>query len=214
MKRLPLRFVIPAIAIALLVCGAAIVVTNIGDWLVVSDPLPPRLDYVFTFAGQNPRLTYSRELMERYPDAHWILSDFHHFYSRILARNGFDMTRVSAVDTASYTLAEVHALSDWLQANTDSLQRLPVAADTAPGHSFSKLSIGLVSSPYHMRRIKFMVNDVFRDRRKDMLFYYLPVPFERFQRTPQDMRAWWRSKSLRTFAGSEIGKLIMYWLFR
>jgi hypothetical protein len=214
MKRLPLRFVIPAIAIALLTCGAAIVVLNIGGWLVVSDPLPPRLDYVFTFAGQNLRLTYSRELMERYPEAHWILSDFHHFYSRILTRNGFDMTRVSAVDTASNTLAEVHALSDWLQANTDLLQRTPIAADTAPGHPPSQFSIGLVSSPYHMRRIKFMVNDVFRDRRKDVLFYYLPVPVERFQWTQKDLRAWWRSKTLRTFAGSEIGKLVIYWLFR
>ena len=214
MKRLPLRFVIPAIAIALLVCGAAIVALNIGDWLMVSDPLPPHLDYIFTFAGENPRLTYSKELMARYPDAHWILSDFHHSYSRILARNGFDMTRVSAVDTASNTLAEVHALRDWLNANTDSLHLLPAADDTVRRLPPSKVSIGLVSNPYHMRRIKFMVNDVFHDRRKAVLFYYLPVPFERFHRTPREMRTWWRSKSLRTFAGSEIGKLIMYWLFR
>jgi hypothetical protein len=214
MKRLPLRFVIPAIAVALLVCGAAFVVFTLGDWLVISDPLPRRLDYVFTFAGENPRLTYSKELMGRYPDAHWLLSDFHHFYSRILARNGFDMTRVFTIDTAYRTLGEVHALSDWLRAHPDSSRRAPIAADTAPGRSPSKLSIGLVSSPYHMRRIKFMVNDVFRDRRKDVLFYYLPVPFERFHWNQRDMRAWWRSKSLRAFAGSEIGKLIIYWLFR
>jgi hypothetical protein len=214
MKRSPHRLVIPAITIALLVCGAVFAVLNIGDWLVVSDPLPARIDFIFTFAGQNPRLTYSKELMERYGDAHWILSDFHHFYSRILTRNGFDMARVSAVDTASSTLSEVRALRDWLRTNTGSFQRTPAAADTAPGHSHSILSIGLVSSPYHMRRIKFMTNDIFRDHQKDVRFYYLPVPFERFHWTRQDMRAWWRSKTLRTFAGSEIGKLIVYWLFR
>ena len=214
MKRLPRRFAIPAIVTVMLACSAAIVVLNIGNWLVVSDPLPTRLDYVFTFAGQNPRMTYSRELMERFPDAHWILSDFHHIYSRILARNGFDMSRVSIVDTASHTLGEVQALGDWLRANTDSLPRRHIAADTAPGPSPSKLSVGLVSSPYHMRRIKFMINDVFRDHRTDVLFCYLPVPFERFHLTQQDMRTWWRSKTLRTFAGSEVGKLILYWLFR
>jgi uncharacterized SAM-binding protein YcdF (DUF218 family) len=214
MKRSPRRLVIPAIAIALLVCGAVFTILNIGEWLIVSDPLPARLDFIFTFAGQNPRLTYSKELMERYPDAHWILSDFNHVYSRILTRNGFDMTRVSTVDTASHTLAEVQALNDWLHANTSSLQRTTIAADTVPGHSPYKLSIGLVSSPYHMRRIKFMINDVFHDHRNDVLFYYLPVPFERFHWTRQDMHAWWSSKALRTFAGSEIGKLIMYWLFR
>jgi uncharacterized SAM-binding protein YcdF (DUF218 family) len=214
MKRLPRRFIIPGIVIVLLACCGVIVTCNIGDWLVVSDPLPPRLDYIFTFAGQNPRLTYSRELMERCPDAHWILSDYHHFYSRILARSGFEMTRVSIVDTASHTLGEVRALSDWLRVNVDSLHRMHGAPDTTAGLPSSKLSIGLVSSPYHMRRIKFMIDDVFRDRQKDIRFFYLPVPFERFNLTQQDMRSWWRSKTLRSFAGSEIGKLVLYWLFR
>jgi hypothetical protein len=192
---------------------AAFVFFHIGGWLVVSDPPPPRLDYIYTFAGENPRLWYSRELMERYKGAHWVLCDFNHYYSRILNRNGFDMTRVSIIDTASYTLSEVRALADWLRAHPPAQKAFHPATRTDTAAVETPLQIGLVSNPYHMRRIQFMVKDVFRDSTKSFRFYYLPVPFERFQWSRGDKRQWWRVKAHRSFVGSEIGKLIMYLLF-
>jgi hypothetical protein len=211
------RVVVFTITGALLLAVAVFIFFTVGPWLVVSDPLPRRLDIIFTFAGANERMTYSRELMKQNEGAHWVLSDFHHFYSRILSRNGFDMTRVSIVDTAANTLSEVNGLSDWLRSEEKAGRKTKVR-DTA--HSPARqivsepITIGLVSSPYHMRRISFMVDDVFRKNGKEFRFCYLPVPFDKFSWTRRDLRTWWRSKTLRAYVGSEVGKLLMYWLFR
>lgn len=166
-----------------------------GDWLSVSDPAPVRLDVIFTFAGENQRITYSRELVQRFPAARWVLSDYLHQYSRILSREKFDMSKVAVLDTCPSTRSEVSGLADWL------------AGDTAGS------AIGLVSNPFHMRRIKFMVNDRVRGAAGcHYQFYYLPVPVERYGWTTGAVHRWWKSKTLRTWTFSEIGKLIAYWL--
>jgi hypothetical protein len=178
-------------------------------WFFVADPVPSRLDVVFTFAGENARFSYSRELMERFSQAHWVLSDYYHLYSRILSREKFDMSRVSAVDTCRYTISEVKGLADWLSSN-----RHLFPSDTGGRRitgSPEKIQVGLVSNPCHMRRIKCMASDVFHDT--TLCFHYLPVPAERYGWTPREMRHWWKSKQLRVWVMFEVAKLIKYWLF-
>jgi uncharacterized SAM-binding protein YcdF (DUF218 family) len=215
-KTLPRRVLLTGLVIVPLLIGATVLFFGIGSWLLVRDPEPQRLDIVFTFAGENARMAYSRDLMERHTGAHWVLNDFHHLYSRILSRNGFAMERVSVIDTASHTLSEVNALSDWLRVHRISgakILRDPPSADTQGKAKNERLHIGLVSSPYHMRRISFMVRDAFRANDTRYAFYFLPVPFERYSWNRSDLAAWWRTKTTRKYVESEIGKLIIYWLF-
>jgi hypothetical protein len=209
MKKPSLRLTVASAIIVSTLLASAGAMLTVGPWLFLSDPLPSRLDVIFTFAGDNQRLHYSRNLMERYSAAHWVLSDFHHYYSRILVRNGFAMVRVTAVDTAANTLSEVNALADWLMS-----AKVPVDGNIGSARDLpDTVAIGLVSSPYHMRRIRFMTRDVFRDRGVVARFYYLPVPFEKHSWTRKDLRKWWKSKTLRGHVLSEIGKLLVYWLF-
>jgi uncharacterized SAM-binding protein YcdF (DUF218 family) len=184
-----------------------------GALLVVNDPVPASLDVVFTFAGENPRISYSRKLTNQFPEAHWVLSDYHHFFSRILQRDGFSMTRVTFLDTSTNTLSEVNGLKDWINSHRDSLaasretalQRTAVVPENKP------LRVGLVSNPFHMRRIKLMAQSVFRDTA--IHIYYLPVPLDQYHWTPQDVDRWWQSKSIRTWVASETGKLVAFWFF-
>lgn len=186
---------------------------NLGTLLSVSDPLPSRLDVIFTFAGENQRVTYSRNLTNLFPDAHWLLSDYYHFFSHILKRDGFSMTRVSFLDTCTNTLSEVHGLKDWINSHRDGLKKPPDtgARKTTGIQKDHPLMIGLVSSPLHMRRIKIMTQTVFHDT--TIHIYYLPVPLDQYHWSSQDITFWWRSKPIRNWVTSEIGKLLAFWFF-
>lgn len=199
MNRL-LRRTIPAAAAGAVALATVLCCLNLGTWLAVSDPVPRGLDVLFMFGGENARFTYCRGLMERFPDAHWVLSDHLGQYSRILSRQGFAMSRVTSLDTCTYTLSEVRALAGWLQERRDSIVSAP-----AP------VRVGLVSNPCHMRRIRFMVRDAVRDTA--FVFYLLPVPPERFGWTRDDLRRWWRTRAVRNWVASESAKLFWYWLF-
>lgn len=192
---------------ALFICAAVACCLNIGQWLVVSDPVPARLDVLFMFGGENARFSYSRGLMDRSPDTRWVMSDNFRQYSRVLSREGFDMSRVTALDTCRYTLSEITALAGWLKDNRDALIRA-AAQDTAAKQA---VRVGLVSSPCHMRRIRFMTHEVIRDTA--FKCFSLPVPLERYGWTSDDLRHWWRTKALRIWVVSETGKLLWYWLF-
>jgi hypothetical protein len=199
---------IAAVSVVLFACAVLAFFFKAGTWLFINDPLPDRLDVIFTFGGENARVAYSRELKERFPAARWVLSDYFHQYSRILSRERFDMSKVAIVDTCPYTMSEVKGLADWLKDRKNT----PDSSSPQPRLLGPRLlRIALVSSPYHMRRIKFMVKDVFRDTA--FRFYYLPVPIERYGWTPEEVHHWWKSKTIRTWVVSEAGKIIKYWLF-
>jgi uncharacterized SAM-binding protein YcdF (DUF218 family) len=172
---------------------------NCALWLVVSDPLPPSLDALFTFAGETNRMVYSKELFTRYPGSRWIISYPSKKIAIPLNKDGFDTSRIMIVDTCKNTNAEALFITDW-------------ARQALSGSSgFSKagpLAIGLVSTPTHMRRIRMEISRKYKTR--SCIFYYLPVPFERYGLTKNDYKTWWYSGQLRPVVLLEIKKLIYY----
>ena len=90
---------------------------NMGRWLVISDPVPENLDLIVTFAGEQQRVAYSRELSMKFPKSFWILSDYKNGYSRLLRRSNFDMSRVHIVDTCKNTVSEIDAVNRWIKDN-------------------------------------------------------------------------------------------------
>lgn len=172
---------------------------NAGTWLLISDTVPERLDMVFTFAGENVRDAYSRELMQRFPGAHWLMSDYKGGYSRILRRESYDMSRVSVVDTCKNTLSEVHTLRTWIDKKDSSLLK----------SKDSVVYVGLVSGPYHMRRIKMMIEKNLPEQQ--VRFFYLPVPLERYKWTDEMFEKWWNSPVFDSVS-SEITKIIYFFL--
>ena len=194
------------IVLAVVIGAAAMLFLEAGSWLAFSEPVPPHVDIVFTFGGENVRIAYSRELMQRFPDAHWVISDFTHRYARILQREGYDMSCVTILDTCRYTISEVRGLADWLRTERDS-----TGSSTAKTRAALRrpLHIALVSNPFHMRRIKFIIETVFHD--PAIRFHYLPVPPERYSWSSKSITRWWEFKSIRQWVGSEIAKLMIFW---
>ena len=178
--------------------GGVIVFKNIANWLIVSDAVPKNLNIVFTFAGEGVRVNYSRSLMQKYSEATWVLSDYEDGYARLLRKNKFNMDRVVVVDTCKNTKSEVNALAQWVDQNK------PVS------DSGSTISIGLVSSPYHMRRIKMMINRRFKD--KNIKFHYLPVPLKQYKWTSEMVQYWWKTSEVSKVVFIELQKIVYYFL--
>lgn len=173
------------------------VLLRLGDWLTPSDPLPGNLDLIVTFAGENVRVNYSRELMSRYPEAHWLLSDYKNGYGRLLQKNDYDMRRVTIVDTCKNTLSEVHAAAAYIPVF---LKEKPVRKDPK-----QRLTVGLVSSPYHMRRIDLMARRYLGG--PDVRYFLLSVPLQKYQWGEKTFRYWWRSNVITSVTMLELMKI-------
>ena len=190
----PLRIILVTLAGALIVV-CAVTYRHLGMWLVVSDPLPPSLDAIFTFAGDNDRIPYSKRLYLQYPKALWIVSDPTKKILDSLYAEGTDTARIMVVDTCKSTLSEADCIVKRASA-------LPGTAQTA-GRS---ITIGLVSSPYHMRRIRLLVSAQHPDTQ--VSFVYLPVPFDQGPLSKRDYETWWKNKGLAPAVRLEVNKVV------
>jgi len=158
-----------------------------------------------TFAGNLDRFDYSCELRERYPEPLWLLSvdrvPTFSFVSnrevllRHLAQKGFDTATIVTTDTCTSTYSELTVL-----------QR--VIESSEPLSGIDTLHIGLVSSPYHMRRIIGWANRLMDGR--EIRWYSLPVPPHRGMRRQYHPDEWWRHEEDALFVFSEYIKLLYY----
>lgn len=171
---------------------------NMGRWLVIYDPIPEDLDLIVTFAGERERVAYSKELTLKYPNSCWILSDYKNGYSRLLRKSHFDMSRVYIVDTCQNTVSEIHAMDKWIKDNPQKFI------------GKSHLSIGLVSSPYHMRRIQLIINKQLKKQK--FSFHYLPVPLDRYKWTTKMLKYWWNTGVVSRAVISEFQKIVYFLL--
>jgi hypothetical protein len=187
--------------LVIFVIVTTLLLRNAGLYLLVNDPLPDKLDLIFTFAGENARNHYSEELLQQYPDAHWLLSDYKDGYVRILRRDSFNMSRVTVVDTCKNTFSEVLALKKYLQISSDNLLR----------EHIRPLQIGLISGPYHMRRIQMITQGTIRS--SEFNIHYLPVPLDKYNWTKDMFKTWWKSPAYEVVS-SEILKIVYYKLFK
>ena len=187
---------------AALATAAVLMYRGLGNWLLVQDPLPGRIDAIFTFGGENVRDRYSRDLALRYPEAIWILST-HNAAARVrtLDLEQLNARRLLVVDTLKNTWEEVRFLREWLA------QREKHLVKDADG----PCTVVLVSGPYHMRRIRIAVARQLNHHPCE--FSFVPAPMELYSHTPGKYRTWWRDTTLNPLVKLELVKTL-YYLFR
>ncbi len=206
MIRLKEKTITIIILFAVTIMGlSAFAFVNLVKWLIVSDPLPEKLDVIFTFAGERVRDIYSQQLTKKYSEAVWVISGRNKIkYFERLNNDNFDTSRIFFVDNCTSTFSEVTYLKEWLDAYKNSTYK--------SGNSHSPpMHIALVSGPYHMRRISILVKGILKNSKN--VFHYLPVPFDRYNHTSDDYRLWWKNRVLRHIFILEIQK-IFYDLWR
>ena len=203
-KKIIIPVIVSALTVTVVIISVAVFL-NFGSWLIVSDPVPERLDIIFTFAGDGARVTYSKELAMIFPEARWILSDYQNGHARLLRKSNYDMSRVAVVDTCRNTRAEIRTLIRMLGAGGPEF--VPCVSLSSSGQV---INVGLVSSPYHMRRIQLMVKKYHKEG--NYRFMYLPVPMDRYQWSDRTVRNWWKSAKLSKAVISEAQKILYFFL--
>ncbi len=183
-----MAFILP---FAFALCYALV---NIGSWIVVADNPPDSgIKYLFTFNGENVRERYAAILMSKYTDAVWLCSNNNKDYKSELAEKGVDTGRVRLIYGCTSTHSEAIALSDMVGSIINESSSVPIG-------------IGLISGPYHTRRILLEMRHHFPFQKADL--YFLPVPFEYYSVQPETYRNWWKEKPLRELILFEIKKII------
>lgn len=167
---------------------------HLGAWLVVTAPLPPSLDVLFTFSGEDSRVVYTKEILPKYPKALWFLSYQTKGIRNSLVKQGFDSSLIEVVDTCANTRSEVGYLKNRLASLT-----------SAPTPK-RRIDVGIVSNWYQMRRIQVIINRKFPHRA--YAFHYLAAQTE----DPVVYRQWWKQKNIFKLVFSEWGKILLYLL--
>jgi uncharacterized SAM-binding protein YcdF (DUF218 family) len=190
MKHIRRNAIIILISLITFACAGIFILVNIGNWLVVVDPLPSKLDVIFSFGGAQERAPYAVELQKKYKNALLLISTavVEKEKQRII-QLGADTNRIEFIDSCKTTWTEIAFLESWLKEK----------------YGGKTAAIGLVSSPYHMRRIKMMIA---RRKDKNSTPCYLPVPREKYLQYNYEM--WWKNKDLRTQVIAEVEKMIYF----
>jgi len=184
--------------ILILFCGIGIFCfLNLGKWLIVSDSPADPVNVLFTFAGENTRITYSKHLFRKNSDALWIISYPSSKIKAALSRDNLDTSRICIIDTCTDTKAEVACIIQWQHSHGRLLM-----SRSAPGRT---PVIGLVSSWYHMRRIKLLLESQANSEPYAVRFF--PVQ-QNDSATGKPENIWWKNETTRNIVVSEWGKII------
>jgi hypothetical protein len=188
---------IPA-ALLLAVFAATALATRAGSWLVVEDPVPPRIDVVFTYTGENNRENYSIELVKK-TGAFWVLSgrDAKATTQRVAAA-GVDTSRFLFTGDCENTWQETTFITRWVNRSLN---------DGRLAHQNGPAVIALVSSPAHMRRIRLGVHKL-AAHTQDARFVYLPMPDTMSIVGRRALSSWWRTESARNTVYFEMAKIV------
>lgn len=189
-RLVPLALACGIVAIAILRASLPL----LGTWLIVSDPLPERIDMLFTFAGPRMRVDYSRQILSLHPQAHWVLSDPRKRFANAFSEWGIDPEECTVIPPCTSTREEMEALFQFI-------------CRRATGDGKAELELGLVSEPFHMRRIKCYATALRRSLCRPVNISCLPIPRERFVEKENPYGRWWMNRRLRRFAQEELFKI-------
>ena len=218
--------IILLITIPLISLGAFAFV-NLGKWLVVSNPLPEKLDVIFVFGGKG-RHEFALKIAQNHPES---IIAFNHIYveeiRNFLIEGGVDSNKIIGVyvrngtflnlpiDTFSTgTCLELSFLLNWLKKSKQMGEFLFPSTQTS--HHItdtSHITVALVSDGFHMRRIQFLINRFHPE--KTFNFIFVPVPLNMSTIKNASYDRWWQNKKLRALVLADILKTVysffVYW---
>ena len=215
-------FIIILIAISLISVGSFAFI-NLGKWLLVSDPLPEKLDVIFVFGGTLSRARYALRLKDKYPDVRIIINNSKNRINKnldianILAKEGFNTDNVLSIgiDTIRFlnaernvksgTYLEVIFLIQWMQ-NYLTGKKASNRIGDSPTDIIKNVSVGLVSDGFHMRRIKLLVER--KMKKLQCKFWYLPSNIDKNKHTGDSYTYWWKYKKIRKVVLRETFKFV------
>jgi uncharacterized SAM-binding protein YcdF (DUF218 family) len=182
-----------------------VVFRNLDRWLEISDPLPGRIDVLFTLSGEDSRLQYSSELFSEHRASFWLISNPDKKITGALQAVGIDTTRIFVVDSCANTRSEIAFLKQWILTDPRA-GRIPLK-DAGQGAPMA-CSVGIVSNWYHMRRTQLIAKNLLGGNFFPCLYLAVPHRFDAYYRDLK--KAWWRQRIVRNVVLLEWKKIVYY----
>jgi len=189
---IPITWLISSLVIIAVLTVVAVLVLNAPRILAASDHEPGRIDYICVYAGESPRNARAIELAGSHPGAVVLVNGGQEAVWRKLAREGkVDSARVRLLEKSEDTADEARAFARFFAGLRDSGGQKP--------------SVVMVSSAFHLRRIRFLVR---RERvgGKVGALAFVASPSRHYD-LGHAGRRWWKDKNVRKVVISEYIKL-------
>jgi hypothetical protein len=182
------------ILFSILIILILLIIPLLDNFLYLKDDIPENIDVLFTFSGDPERIRYSNDIFIKYNTDFWLLSFSNEISLNSIFDNNDFSNNISIVDTCKNTYSEIISLNQYLMNKFKSDQQ-PVR-------------IVLVSSYFHLKRIKLLVNRLIKTQ--NYYFYYIPVPYDRYQ-NKFNKNYWFIDKHYRNSIIKETIKYIYYY---
>jgi hypothetical protein len=167
---------------------------NLGNWLLLSSPLPNNLDVIVTFAEEPERIRYSRLLFDKFPGVYWIISYRDSNIVKEYLPSGLEMSRIFMVDTCKHTQTEILFVKKWLEKNSTLYEKRNLPC------------VGFVSSPFHQLRIRWL--SIMAGLNASSHLLSLPAPMSWYWWPNDFFKCWWKTKLSRKIVLSEYLKML------
>lgn len=192
MIRLKKKTIVIIILLGVFISFGSFAFVNLGNWLLVkSDTFPDSLFAVLCYGDDIVRREYNKKLIKKIKSSKWVLSGQKYDSLKIKSENS-DLS-LTIVDSCKSTWEESCFFIKWLELERKKLKK------------YCTLNVGVVSSPYHMRRISIILKSISDNRVK---FYYIPVPLENYKWTNLSFSRWWKDKYIKNRVYREFFKII------
>jgi len=177
-----------ALILAVLAMGSLFFIYFFGRFLVVNES-PERSDAIILLSGDDGRLQKSVELMQAGYAKKLIVTK--------TDGRGQGEIRLSSVLEAGVPRTAIHPDYDAVSTYTNAVNSKRIMLQ------YGYKSAIVVSSDYHMRRVKYAFSEVYKG--SDIRLTYVAAPSAHF-----DSKAWWRKKIYVKYGVTEYIKLIGY----
>ncbi len=166
-----------------------------GQKIRYREPLADEFSHIFTFGMAPERYRYSEQLFIEHNTVQWIISDPLAYVGERMIMKGYSVERIDLYLTAESTIDEVRYLKQYIKEHQLS------ASNT----------IVLVSSEYHLGRIRLLCERLHLD--SEVTLNYVSIPDEFLDREPLEdyWSCWWNYSNLRKEAFNYMMTLLIYW---
>ncbi len=166
-----------------------------GKKIAYSEPVDDSVTHIFTFGMAPERYSYSEFLFVEHNYPQWIISDPLAYFGERVIDKGYAAEKIDLYLDGESTLDEVRYLKYYIREN---------------GLTVSH-TIVLVSSEYHLGRIKLLCSRLELDEKVNINYVAIPEEYRDNKQPLNYFSQWWRFSNLRKEAFNYMMTKFLYW---
>lgn len=203
--------IILVIGVLISVVSAFLSFKNLAKYLYLNDGEPEKIDLIFVYAWDVRRTDYAKRVMRRHENVMLLVSDPTARHGRLIFERGWiDSSRTMVFSNIFNTFDETKVLKNVvIDENTENIS----IEFKGGGFNLSgreRLNVVLISSPLHMRRIKFCTRRSGLSKVSNI--YLLPAPLSEYEFDNAFFARWWIYKY--SPVAREFFKIVVYNLIK